>query len=67
MSFEKKKQQDVVVQIVRGDNLWNIARRIYGKGIRYTVIYEANKNNIKNPNLIYPGQVFVAPRKEDLE
>ena len=44
-----------------GNNLWKLSRQIYGKGILYTVIYEANKDLIKNPRLIYPGQVFVAP------
>jgi nucleoid-associated protein YgaU len=45
----------------RGDSLWRISRRIYGGGLRYTVIYTANKEQIRNPNLIYPGQVFVLP------
>ena len=49
------------LEIERGDNLWRIARRIYGRGIRYTVIYEANRSQIRNPNLIYPGQVFTIP------
>jgi len=39
----------------RGDNLWNISRRIYGRGVRYTVIYSANPNQIRDPDLIYPG------------
>jgi nucleoid-associated protein YgaU len=51
-----------VVTIVRGDNLWNIARSRYGDGLRYTVIYEANKNQIRDPDLIYPGQVFIVPK-----
>jgi nucleoid-associated protein YgaU len=51
-----------VVTIVRGDNLWNIARSRYGDGFRYTTIYEANKNQIRDPNLIYPGQIFVVPK-----
>jgi hypothetical protein len=50
------------VTIVRGDNLWNIARGALGSGERYTVIYEANRNQIRDPNLIYPGQVFVIPK-----
>ena len=54
-----------VVTIVRGDNLWNIARTRYGDGLRYTVIYEANKNQIRDPNLIYPGQTFVIPKSLD--
>lgn len=49
------------VEIRRGDNLWRISRRLYGQGIRYTVIYDANRNVITDPNLIFPGQVFVVP------
>jgi len=49
----------VIVQ--PGANLWRIAAHTYGQGIRYTVIYEANRDQIRNPNLIYPGQVFAVP------
>jgi nucleoid-associated protein YgaU len=49
------------VIIRRGDNLWRISKRMLGKGIRYTTIYEANRDQIKNPRLIYPGQVFQVP------
>jgi nucleoid-associated protein YgaU len=42
-------------------NLWRIARHVYGHGVRYTVIYEANRDQIRNANLIYPGQVFLVP------
>lgn len=51
--------------ISKGDNLWRISQRIYGAGYRYTVIYGANKDQIRNPNLIYPGQVFVLPNEQD--
>jgi nucleoid-associated protein YgaU len=44
-----------------GQNLWRIARRVYGQGTRYTVIYEANKAQIRDPRLIFPGQVFSTP------
>jgi nucleoid-associated protein YgaU len=47
--------------VSRGENLWSISRRVYGRGVRYTVIYNANEEQIRNPNLIYPGQVFVLP------
>jgi len=47
--------------IRRGDNLWTIARRVYGEGIKYTTIYEANTGQIRNPDRIYPGQVFNLP------
>jgi hypothetical protein len=50
------------LHIVMGDNLWNIARAHYGEGWRYTVIFEANKGQIRDPNLIYPGQVFSLPK-----
>jgi nucleoid-associated protein YgaU len=42
-------------------NLWRLARRAYGAGIRYTVIYEANHDQIRDPRLIYAGQVFSIP------
>lgn len=44
-----------------GDCLWNIAKKYYGNGTQYTKIYNANKGKIKNPNLIYPGQVLTIP------
>lgn len=47
--------------VVKGDCLWKIAKRFYGIGSRWTEIYNANKSKIKNPNLIYPGQVFAIP------
>ena len=47
--------------VVSGDNLWNIAKRYYGNGALYTKIYNANKDKIKNPALIYPGQKLVIP------
>lgn len=50
----------VVVQ--PGNSLWRISRRLYGKGVRYTVIYEANKGQIRDPDLIYPGQIFTVPQ-----
>jgi nucleoid-associated protein YgaU len=48
--------------VSRGDSLWRISRLRLGKGTRYTIIYEANANQIRNPNLIYPGQVLVMPQ-----
>jgi len=44
-----------------GDNLWVISRNLYGFGRQYTVLYEANKALIKNPRLIYPGQIITTP------
>lgn len=48
--------------VVKGDCLWNIAKKFYGDGSKYTVIYNANQSVIGgNPNLIYPGQVLTIP------
>jgi nucleoid-associated protein YgaU len=51
------------VIIRRGDTLWQISRRIYGKGVRYTTIYLANEDQITDPDRIIPGQVFGIPDK----
>jgi nucleoid-associated protein YgaU len=48
--------------VVRGDNLWNIAQAHYGHGTHHTVIYGANKEQIRDPDLIYPGQVLSLPK-----
>ena len=55
----KPKQKTYTVK--KGDCLWNIAKKFYGNGAQYTKIYNANKSKIKNPNLIYPGQVLTIP------
>ena len=44
-----------------GNSLWRIARSTYGRGVQYTLIYEANRNQIRDPDLIYPGQIFALP------
>ncbi|MFD1333348.1 LysM peptidoglycan-binding domain-containing protein, partial [Methylopila musalis] len=51
-------------KVQRGDSLWRISRSAYGRGARYTVIYAANDGQIRNPNVIYPGQVLVLPRSD---
>ncbi|MCM1058308.1 MAG: phage tail protein [Firmicutes bacterium] len=48
--------------VVKGDCLWKIAKKFYGSGVQYTRIYNANKDQIRNPNLIYPGQVLIIPK-----
>jgi nucleoid-associated protein YgaU len=53
-------ETQVVVQ--PGNSLWRIARRTYGAGMRFTLLYEANKDQIRDPDLIYPGQLFVVPK-----
>jgi len=52
-------ETSVVVQ--PGNSLWRIARRVYGEGVRYSVIFEANKERIRDADLIYPGQIFKVP------
>lgn len=47
--------------VKKGDCLWNIAKKYYGSGAQYTKIYNANKGIIKNPSLIYAGQVLTIP------
>jgi nucleoid-associated protein YgaU len=49
-------------KVVRGDTLWAISRRFYGHGVRYGAIFEANASQIRDPKLIYPGQIFVVPQ-----
>lgn len=48
--------------VIRGDSLWRISRKTYGSGYRYTEIHRANQEQIRDPDLIYPGQIFVLPK-----
>ena len=50
-----------VVTVQPGNTLWAIARKRYGRGILYVRVFEENKDKIRNPDLIYPGQVFSLP------
>lgn len=50
-----------LLTVKSGDCLWNIAKKQLGNGADYTKIYNLNKDKIKNPNLIYPGQVLTLP------
>ena len=61
-TIESPKPTVIVIQ--PGNNLWTLSRQIYGAGRQYTVIYEANKSQIRNPRLIYPGQIITAPVAE---
>ena len=47
--------------VARGDSLSKIARREYGEASKWPAIYEANRDRIKDPDLIYPGQVLTLP------
>ena len=50
------------VTVQPGATLWAISRRNYGEGPMYVRIYEANRDRIRDPDLIYPGQVFAVPQ-----
>lgn len=63
LSGTSVQSRHLVVQ--RGENLWRLARSVYGRGVLYTVIYDANRGRIDNPHLIYPGQVFELPGPAD--
>ncbi len=56
------QNREILVQ--RGDSLWRIARTVLGTGARYVVIFETNRDQITNPDLIFPGQVFQIPGAE---
>jgi len=68
LPFQRAEPQDIeslapgsFVVVQPGNSLWRLAERTYGKGLRYHMIYEANQDLIRNPNLIYPGQLFRLP------
>ncbi len=60
-SPEEVKLAEGSVVVQPGNSLWRIARRVYGDGPKYTEIYQANRGQIKDPDLIYPGQIFAVP------
>ncbi len=59
-----EKGRATTYTVEKGECLWNIAgyKHIYGDHTKWLQIYKANKDKIKNPDLIYPGQVLVIPR-----
>ncbi|ODA94392.1 peptigoglycan-binding protein LysM [Mesorhizobium sp. SEMIA 3007] len=59
----KLEHADGAVIIRRNDTLWRISRRVYGHGVRYSTIYLANQDQIRDPDHIWPGQVFKVPEK----
>jgi nucleoid-associated protein YgaU len=60
-------KEPVLHTVKKGDNLWKIAEKHYGKGkgAKYNLIFEANKPMLKDPDLIYPGQVLRIPDLEE--
>lgn len=70
--FEQAAREDIVLSdgaviVQPGNSLWVISRSVYGSGTQYTVIYAANADQITDPDLIFPGQVFRLPDTEDDE
>jgi nucleoid-associated protein YgaU len=53
-----------LVVVKEGNSLWRIARHTYGSGFRYTQIFKANKDQIRDADLIFPGQVFKLPQTD---
>lgn len=60
-SEEVAEKRVVAVTVQPGNTLWAIAKESYGDGIQYVKVFEANKDRIRNPDLIYPGQIFTVP------
>jgi nucleoid-associated protein YgaU len=58
------EQSERTYVVVKGDSLSKIAKAIYGDAKKWKLIHEANKSLIKNPDLIYPGQVLKIPPAE---
>lgn len=62
-SLPSRKRSTSAVIVSRGDSLWRISRATYGSGELYPLVLRANRSQIRNPDLIYPGQSFVLPRR----
>jgi len=64
-----EESKEIMYTVVKGDHLWGIARKKehYGNGFAWQVIYNANRDQIKNPDLIYPKQVFKVPQLSEEE
>ena len=61
-SAAAKPTPPVSITVQPGFTLWGIASQQFGDGVMYVQVFEANKDKIRDPNLIYPGQVFVIPK-----
>ena len=66
-TIDQIQLRDGKVIVQPGNSLWRIARRAYGRGAQYTIIYAATASQIRNPDLIYPGQIFDVPDAADSE
>jgi nucleoid-associated protein YgaU len=64
-----EEAKEINYTVVRGDHLWGIAKKSehYGNGFAWPMIYKANRDKIKNPDLIYPKQIFSIPKLTEEE
>ncbi len=67
LTLRATTEGETMIVVQPGNNLWTVARTVYGQGTAYTTIYRANEAHIRDPNLIYPGQVFIIPRDDESE
>lgn len=76
LPFERAEPSDVLEAVARGggrvvvqpgNSLWRIARRIYGSGFEFTIIYDANRSQIRDPDRIYAGQILDLPVKHEVD
>lgn len=65
LTVEKPEPEAQFYEVKKGDTLSKIAKQYYGNAMKYPVIFEANKPMLKDPDLIYPGQVLRIPALED--
>lgn len=61
------RARPAAITVQPGNNLWTLARIHYGSGVLYTQIHTANRDLIRDPELIYPGQIFVLPKAAPAE
>ena len=64
IDVEKPEPEAKYYTVVKGDSLSKIAKEVYGDPMKYPVIFEANKPMLKDPDLIYPGQVLRIPPQQ---
>ena len=62
VSKDQVEEQAQTYTVEKGDTLWKIAKQFYGDGSRYPEIFKANTDQLKNPDLIHPGQVLKIPK-----
>ncbi len=76
LPFERAEPSDVLAAVAKGggrvvvqpgNSLWRIARRIYGSGFEFTIIYDANRSQIRDPDRIYAGQLLDLPVKYEVD